>query len=397
MGVEERRFTDTARPVSLRIDDSSQGNGNHVLFTEHHQQGTDLAGHEIEIETQAFVLSKASESSPQASPVGNYAGIVRRVGKCIARLATGDAVVAISPDGCAGANSLRVPASYACKRPDGLVDQPSVVADLFLPVEAATYALRHLCHLQMAVARSLGANIAATAADAQEAITITEQLGILPGNVIGRRKSLLHLEKKGTLHLDAIIHTGTSQHGVPRLAWTWLKAFGHLVIFPEQFSNSSVGTTLTGARLPRNTAVHLCHFPDVLYEHPDQIAGVVTHAATAIEELPMLVRGLDLAIYDVTQTSEALRLLRRGVDTKVALYTRSNSLIRVAVPPRVDDSWADSNATYVVAGGMGDLGRRLLVLMARRGAAHLVTLSRREVDPEDFRVFQSQLEDIRAG
>lgn len=37
------------------------------------------------------------------------------------------------------------------------------------------------------------------------------------------------------------------------------------------------------------------------------------------------------------------------------------------------------------------------MLLARRGATHLVTLSRREVDPDELRAFQSQLEDICAG
>lgn len=416
MEIEERRFADTARPVYLQIDDSSQSNRTHTLFTERHQQARDLGGDEIEIETQVFVLSEAGKSNPQAPSVGNYAGIVRKVGKNITGLATGDAVVAISPDGNTGANTLRIPASHACKQPDDLVDQPGVVAALFLPTLAATYALFNLCHLQsncgtvlihcalshlgratVAVARALGVNVTATAADAQEAMAITEQLGILPENVIGHRKSLLHLKKKGTFRLDAIIHTGVSQHGVPRFVWAWLKAFGHLVTFPERSSTSIIGTTLMGARLPRNAVIHVCHFSDVLHEQPKQITGLVAHAARAIEKLPMLVRGLDLAIYDVSQISEALRLLRRGIVTKVALYTESNSLVSVAIPPQVDDSWAEENATYVVAGGMGDLGRRLLVLMARRGAAHLVTLSRREIDSEDFRAFQSQLEDIRSG
>ncbi|KAL1857400.1 hypothetical protein Daus18300_010373 [Diaporthe australafricana] len=378
--------------------------------TSHHERDS-----EIEIETQAFVLFVASDSSPQAFSAGTYAGIVRRVGKNITRFATGGAVIALSSDGFIGANTLRVPASYACKQPDGLGEQPGVVAALFLPILAATYALHHLCHLQskcgvvlihdalshlgratVAVARALGATITATAADAREAVTIAEQLGITPENIIGHHESPSHLKKKVFL-LDAVIHTGTSRHGIPRLAWTWLKASGHLVIFPESSSNSIIGTILTKARLPRNATIHLCHISDLLHGEPNQIAGLVAHAETAIEELPTLVRGLDLASYDVTQISEALRLLRRGIDTKVALYTGSNSLVRVAVPTRVDDSWADTNATYVVAGGMGDLGRRLLRLMARRGAAHLVTLSRREVDPEEFRTFQSQLEEIRAG
>lgn len=167
----------------------------------------------------------------------------------------------------------------------------------------------------MAVARTFGATIIATAANAQEAHNITEQLGILPEYIMGHCTSLLPLKKKGAFHLDAIIHTGTSQHGIPRSAWALLKPFGHMVMFTEHSSNLIVETTLMGARLPRNAAIHLCHFSAVLHDQPDQIADLVMFAAAAVQELPMLVRGLDLALYDVSQISEAFRLLRRGVDT----------------------------------------------------------------------------------
>lgn len=42
MEVEERRFADTARPISLQVDDNSQDNGSYALFAERHQQTTDL-------------------------------------------------------------------------------------------------------------------------------------------------------------------------------------------------------------------------------------------------------------------------------------------------------------------------------------------------------------------
>lgn len=57
--------------------------------------------------------------------------------------------------------------------------------------------------------------------------------------------------------------------------------------------------------------------------------------------------------------------------------------------------WSDENATYVVAGGLGDIGQRLLCLMAERGAKHVATISRRVLDPEVSYNLQKRLEAVR--
>jgi NAD(P)-dependent dehydrogenase (short-subunit alcohol dehydrogenase family) len=40
----------------------------------------------------------------------------------------------------------------------------------------------------------------------------------------------------------------------------------------------------------------------------------------------------------------------------------------------------DRNGTYVIAGGLSDLGRRIAQFLAEKGAGHVVTLSRRTLD-----------------
>ena len=57
----------------------------------------------------------------------------------------------------------------------------------------------------------------------------------------------------------------------------------------------------------------------------------------------------------------------------------------------------DGNATYVVAGGLGFIGRKLCHLMARRGARHLVVLSRRRLDSTDSESEASKLRDISSA
>ncbi|KAK6223439.1 putative secondary metabolism biosynthetic enzyme [Pestalotiopsis sp. IQ-011] len=59
--------------------------------------------------------------------------------------------------------------------------------------------------------------------------------------------------------------------------------------------------------------------------------------------------------------------------------------------------WVNDHVSYVVAGGLGDLGRRLLTLMAQRGGKHLVTLSRKVPEDNDQNALQAKLEAIQPG
>lgn len=46
------------------------------------------------------------------------------------------------------------------------------------------------------------------------------------------------------------------------------------------------------------------------------------------------------------------------------------------IPPRPESSKLKSDATYIVVGGLGGLGKRIVLWMAERGAKNIVTFSR---------------------
>lgn len=57
----------------------------------------------------------------------------------------------------------------------------------------------------------------------------------------------------------------------------------------------------------------------------------------------------------------------------------------------------DSNAMYVIAGGLGDLGQRLCRLMAIRGAKYIVIISRRTLSNDGRKALQDDLRLISDG
>lgn len=399
--VQTTRYINASQPISLSVDESP-GRAGKVVFE--NSEAQDLADDAIEIETRAFILSKLDDST--VSLLGEYAGVVRRIGTNVKDFSPGDAVLAISIDGAVGHNRPHILCSHATHQPSGL--PPSVAIAMFLPALAASHALHSLVRLPkggglvlvhgvlsdigratVAVARSLGARVIAAATDAQEVAKITQQLGLGVDDIIVSHPSLHRSRYDDTLRLDAIFEANQEQ-SVASMAWAHLKPFGHVVFFHSSYSAATL------PKLPRNATVHTFQIADLLHAYPDYTASLVTQASQVLQQIPL--RGFDFVTYDVSQVSEAHRLLQLGVHDRVVLQVGTGSLVQVTTPLRgVQDQWANVDATYVVAGGMGDLGRRLLLLMARRGACYFATLSRRTIQPDDHRLFQDQLELIRPG
>ncbi|KAJ8059505.1 hypothetical protein OCU04_011166 [Sclerotinia nivalis] len=78
----------------------------------------------------------------------------------------------------------------------------------------------------------------------------------------------------------------------------------------------------------------------------------------------------------ITNFQDAMRLLQGGkISGKIILSVDEADVIPAAIPPRA--LWSlDPNATYVIAGGLGGLGRSAALWMASKGARHLILLSR---------------------
>lgn len=84
--------------------------------------------------------------------------------------------------------------------------------------------------------------------------------------------------------------------------------------------------------------------------------------------------------YPMTQIENAFSLIaaRKHVG-KLVLIADENTMVQ-APRPKPEPLKLRADGTYVTGGGLGDLGMRMSHLLAERGAGHIVTLSRRNVD-----------------
>ena len=74
----------------------------------------------------------------------------------------------------------------------------------------------------------------------------------------------------------------------------------------------------------------------------------------------------------------------------MVLEAREDTIVRMAPAPPTSLR-LEGNATYVTAGGLGDLGLRICRLMMSHGSKNIILLSRRKQDAERYRLLEMEI------
>ncbi|CAG9986864.1 unnamed protein product [Clonostachys byssicola] len=398
--IESCRFMDKKRPPLVIT--SSNGLAGEAIFIEDDRL-VDLPLDAAEIEIKTYATSVSQQETTGRKAFYEYAGVVIKVGSLAKPFAVGDLVVTISP--AMGASRVRVPAGNAGLLPSTV--GYSMGAGLLASTMTACHALGELACLPaagtllihgalstvgraaIAVAISRGAHVIATARDNREARLLGDQLGISADNVLVTRASLYRRRPQvvfGKGGIDVILQV--SQDAVPAEAVPYLKRNGRFVIIGAVSSATLPGVTA----LPDGARVLYCTAEDII-QNPGP--SLVAQAADVLSHVPQT--GWDCWVRDVSLAADALQLVRNRTTSKVILQAGPDSFVQAVVPDPPNRSLICHDASYVVAGGLGDLGQRLMILLAQRGARHFVTLSRRVASPIEIRELQARLDQVALG
>lgn len=356
-----------------------------------------VADEEIEVDTLAFGLFKPGSNTSHWV----YAGVATRVGNHVEHLCSGDNVLALAP--VPGANRMHIPGAHAARLPTGV--SPSEGAGLLLHVMVACYALHiqapvsakssvvvhdsltYIGRAAVAIARRAGATVYVTADGPQEARSMTTELDLPQGHVITNQQACSS-RNKWTKRFDVVLQAGQSE--LPAKLLAGLKPFGRVVVVAvDGPSSRKQAEPLTMPKGSRNQAIMYCDLIGLLREDPDMIPVLIRQATAILDQVSQ--PASDICIRPLTHLAEAAKLVETEVHDMVVLEVDAGSIVPALMPSGPDISWSE-NASYLITGGLGDLGQRLLSLMAKRGAKHLVSLSRRPVDVEEHDRLQTRLQ-----
>lgn len=125
-------------------------------------------------------------------------------------------------------------------------------------------------------------------------------------------------------------------------------------------------------------------------------------AAKVLQHIFELLRNRDIkelypvTIFSYTKAEEAFRSLQSGKFAgKIVLRTTLDDVVPV-LPRVLHPLSLDSNATYVLAGGFGGIGRSLVDMLQSNGARHFVFLSKSGSSSEKSKAVMEQLRRLGA-
>ncbi|KAL7621657.1 hypothetical protein AAE478_008984 [Parahypoxylon ruwenzoriense] len=224
------------------------------------------------------------------------------------------------------------------------------------------------------IAQHIGAKIFATVSSQEKKRLLIDNYDIPSDHIFNSRDTSFTnglMRLTGSKGVDVVLNSLAGE--ALQLSWRCIARFGRFV---ELGQKDIVGNTgLDMAPFLRNVSFHSVNMLDLL-DHD------VAAASRVFADVMVLLRmGLAKPVFPIqamplSRAEEAFRLMQMGKHVgKIVLEARDDDIV-MATPPSVAPIEFRPDATYVIAGGSGGLGRCIAEWMARSGARNIVLLSR---------------------
>ncbi|KAI0388440.1 hypothetical protein F5Y17DRAFT_463704 [Xylariaceae sp. FL0594] len=378
----------------VRLITRTQGFLESLEFVEEDDSG-DLGPYEIEIESKAWALNfrdvfVALGRLPGDGLGFDCAGIVTRVGSaCDATIIRpGDRVCGCS-SGCMRTYP-RFLATEMVKIPPGLSFETAVSA--ISPLMTAHHCLLAVARLrredkilihsasgttgQMAIriAQMVGAEIFGTVGLDEKKQLLVDKFGIPADHIFySRDTSFARGIKRVTKNygVDVVLNSLTGDN--LRASWECLAPFGRFIEIGKTDIEANAGLPMAGFRGNITfTAVDIHH----MWLSNPRLAEKLFKDSMELFFSGVIEQPYPLNIYATSELEQAFRYLQNGKSSgRIIIRVGDDDIVPKRVLKR--SAWKfDSNASYLIAGGLGGLGRGISKWMVDRGAKNLILLSR---------------------
>ena len=380
-----KRFDEVDYPIELQETAAGTGDYHWVADLQHELP---LADTEVEIEIHAFGLSPHPSDSDL---LNEAAGVVTKVGSKVESTSPGERVVYISAPKKGGRcrTHERVNHLLVAKIPDEIsykiaTQLASIYATSIHGVRSCAVLsaddtiLIHngataLSQAAIQCAQMVGSRIYATVATTEERDLLVSEYKISEENIFSSRDLTF---AKGIMRctngngVNVIFNTLSGE--ALQASLTCLASYGAFVDVTRKDAQTNITVDL--ASFPRNVSIHKIDILSMAESRPNTVRGRLEEALDMYSKGKISqIRGS--TVMHFTQIKEGLQAAQSGKSAKVVFMPNASNLIPV-VPRSTAPYQFDHEATYVLAGGYGGLGRSLAKWMASRGAKNLIFLSR---------------------
>lgn len=410
----DQLYLDAQRP--LMLDVKVPGLLNSLRFADNPRmtQGA-LGADEIEVQARAYgvnfkdVFIALGQMRPGVPMTGEIAGIVTAVGSNAQSLwKTGDRVVGLMVD--PFGSLVRVQAKGAIMIPKSIsfADAASIPVIYYTAWHCLTQVARLerrqtiLIHAasggvgQAAIqmAQMLGAEVFATVGSVAKRQLIQDRYGLDSSHIFSSHARTF---KKGIMRLthgkgvDVVLNSLSGEFLMD--SWDCVAAFGtFLEIGKTDIYDNSQLSMANFEKQATFAAVDTSHMYRL---RPEFVCKGLAEIFDMIDS-SVLRPVFPVTTYPISQIEEAFRLIAaRKHKGKLVLVADEHTVVQTPKPKPKPLRLRD-DGTYIIGGGMGDLGMRMAHLLAELGAGHIVTLSRRSVDAAKQRSLEQSIGNLGA-
>ncbi|KAK8036282.1 Reducing polyketide synthase PKS1 [Apiospora rasikravindrae] len=386
-------FNQTERSLKLTIGDP--GILETLHFTDDETLATSVGSDEIEVQVRAVGVNHRDLAAAHGKLTDTgfgfeASGVVTAVGNDVRGLQIGDRVAALAIDGGAFATKLRTKGGFAFKLPADVTFEAG--ASLPLAYSTAYYSLIELGRLHEDERVLIHA---AAGAVGQAAVSLAQMVGADVYATVGshEKKQLLvseygipedHIFYSRNLAFGNSLRTVTAGQGVDvvlncvggdalKESWQCLNKFGRLIDIGTRDTDAS--TRLEMVQFEHNASFTSVDMMSLAAERPKIMQRLLTDVSKLVKYNK--VRPVSpITTYPISDIEGALKTLQGAKSHgKLVVVPGSSDNVK-ATPPKTPRQILRSDATYILIGGTGGLGRSMSRWMVSRGARHLVLLSR---------------------
>ncbi|KAI0382924.1 KR domain-containing protein [Hypomontagnella monticulosa] len=358
---------------------------------------TDLNDGEVEIETRAVGIS--------SQPVTEVSGTITRVGSDVHHVMVGDRVVAVSSDGCFATrvvlkSSLCVKISDdlslidACTMPAAFVTALQALVHIGQVLKGKMVLIHEACsnigHAAIQLCQNLGAEVFVTA-DSEAKIQYVEGvLGVQRRHIFNSGDdSFVDDVMRETQGEGVDIVLGSHSSKFFYTSWECVAEFGKMIEFGNRDPINSGQLDMRPFSSNRSySCVNLVH---MIQKCPEQVGKLMQDMANLYREGQ--IRPIrERAEFEAQDIELAFRHLQQGEQIGHTIILMPEDTMSLQAIPETSEITFDPNASYLLTGGLGGVGRSLARWMAEHGARSLVFLSRSAGKDEHDQQFFQELE-----
>ena len=401
-------FHQRDRPLMLSV--SKPGLLDTMIFVHDELSKMSLGQDELEIEAKAYginfrdVLVALGQIKGSNRMAGECAGTITAVGSDLtSKFKIGERVLAWN--GRPYASRPRFKVNYVHQIPSTM--SYAVAASIPAAYITAYYSLVEIAKLSrgqkvlihaasggvgqaaLSIAQNIGAEIFATVGNVAKRLVLTTAYGIPESHIFSSRAKTF---KSGILRLtkgygmDVILNSLSGD--ALQDTWDCIAMFGTFVEIGKTDIHCKGQINLGPFDKNVNfSSVDLA----LLADHRPHILKNVLAKVMLMFNNGSLKPMHPIRTMPMTEVEDAFRLIQaRKHIGKVVLEANEDTTVRIveAKPPELQ---LREDATYVVAGGLGSLGKKVIRFMSDHGARHLVILSRRHSNSNGQRCYETEL------